>query len=43
MGCIMYNVIRGSRVIAYGVSYTEGKAICRNSGRKCKMIYMGGK
>jgi len=38
----MYNVMRGSKVIAYGVSYREGKAICMSSGRKCKMVYMGG-
>lgn len=37
----MYNVLRGSRVIAYGVSYSEGKAIAARSGRKCKLVYMG--
>jgi hypothetical protein len=37
----MYNVMRGSRIIAYAVSYREGKAICASQGRKCKLVFIG--
>ena len=37
----MYNVIRGSRIIAYSVTYAEGKRIAATSGRKCKLVWMG--